>query len=171
MVAATVTLFLAMNTVNEALFQRFEFANGINWVFLPAGLRLLATLVFGGAGAIGLLIAGLLLNFYHFQFDGTGRMIAGAIAGAAGPYLVYRFGVWRYRFSASLIHLTSRRLLLLVLMCSAASPLLHHLWMLYDGHTHGWVQSYLAMFVGDLNGTLLVIYAIKLALAFLPRRT
>jgi hypothetical protein len=46
----------AMMAINEWLFTPFEFARGINWIYLPAGVRLLCTLLFAAAGAIGLLL-------------------------------------------------------------------------------------------------------------------
>ena len=50
MVLSTIVLFIATLALNELLFTRLEFASGINWVYLPAGVRLLCTLHFGGAG-------------------------------------------------------------------------------------------------------------------------
>lgn len=168
MVIGTVLVFLTANGVNEWLFSRLEFASGMNWVFLPAGVRLLSTLVFGGAGALGLLISGFLLNFFHFHFTDPLRSIAGAFAGSAGPYLVYLFAARRYGLEASLANLTPRRLLLLILLCSAASPAFHNLWFALHGGSENILRSYVVMFTGDLTGTLIVIYTIKAALALLP---
>ena len=55
MIIATMVMFSAALLINELLFKRLEFAEGINWIYLPAGVRLLATLLFAEAGAIGLL--------------------------------------------------------------------------------------------------------------------
>ena len=52
MVLATIVLFLLMLAINEWLFKQAEYLPGINWIYLPAGVRLLSTLLFGGAGAI-----------------------------------------------------------------------------------------------------------------------
>jgi hypothetical protein len=90
-VGFTTIIFLGFNWINELFFIRFEQSNGINWVFLPAGIRLLATLLFGFAGFAGLLLAGIYLNFHHFVFDAGFRAWSGAIAGAGGPYLAYLF--------------------------------------------------------------------------------
>lgn len=168
MVVATVVLFLAMNTANEWIFSHSEFALGVNWVFLPAGIRLVSTLLFGMAGFIGLFISGLILNFYHFTFNDPGRAIGGAIAGSAGPYLVYWFAAQRYGLQSSLANLTPKRLMLLMLICSMASPLFHHMLFVFEGKTDHLIESYLAMFVGDLLGTIIVIYSAKGLLSLLP---
>lgn len=168
MVVGTVLVFLATNGINEWLFSRLEFTSGISWVFLPAGIRLLATLVCGNAGALGLLIAGILLNFFHFHFSDPLRSIVGAFCGSAGPWLVYLFAARAYGLNASLANLTPKRLLLLILLCSSASPAFHNLWFAFHGGSANILHSYLVMFIGDLTGTLIVIYTIKGLLALLP---
>jgi hypothetical protein len=63
MVMLTMALFLVALKINDLLFAHLEFAPGINWIYLPAGVRLLATLMFGEAGAIGLLFISCSLMF------------------------------------------------------------------------------------------------------------
>src|SRR5206468_4368506 len=90
-IGITTVIFLCVNWINELFFIHLEQSNGINCVFIPAGIRLLATLLFGFAGFEGLLLAGLYLNFYHFDFHNDFRAWSGAIAGAGSPYLAYLF--------------------------------------------------------------------------------
>ena len=56
MVLATIVMFALTLAANGWLFPQLELIPGINWIYLPAGVRLVATLLFGGAGAVGLLI-------------------------------------------------------------------------------------------------------------------
>jgi hypothetical protein len=168
LVLATMLLFAAMLALNEWIFRRLEFTPGINYVYLPAGMRLVCTLLFGEAGAIGLLLVSWAVSFLIFfpgQFD---RPFAGGIIGAAAPYLVYRVARAQYGLHASLENLTPRRLLVLVLAYSLASPLLHHIYFAIEGQRH-LLRGFLAMFLGDLNGTLIVIYGLKAVLALSPR--
>jgi hypothetical protein len=167
MVAATMVLFVAMLAINEWLFTRFEFARGINWIYLPAGIRLLSTLLFAEAGALGLLLVSWLVCFFYFFPDDPVRSFAGGILAALGPYLVYRGAQHRYGLHASLATLTPKRLLILIVAYSVASPLLMHLWFALQGK-EGLLQGFLVMFIGDLSGTLLVIYTAKAALSFIP---
>jgi hypothetical protein len=169
MVLATIVLFSAMLVVNEWLFRRFEFTPGINYVYLPAGMRLLCTLLFAEAGAVGLLIVSWLVSFLLFfpgQFE---RPFVGGIIATAAPYMVYRLARGLYGMAASLANLTPARLLVLVLAYSVASPLLHHLYFAFMGQDR-LVQGFVAMFIGDLAGTLIVIYGIKALLSLAPRR-
>ena len=171
MVLATVILFLAALAINELVFTQSEFARGINWVYLPAGVRLLCTLLFGAAGAIGLLLASWAVSFLYFFPDDLARAFMGGILASAAPYLVYRLMPRHWDLAASLANLTPQRLLLCALAFSIASPLLHHLWFAFAEPGQPLLPGLIAMATGDFTGTLLVLYAAKLVLARrAPRR-
>jgi hypothetical protein len=167
MVLATMLLFLATLGLNMLLFTRLEFARGINWIFLPAGMRLLCTLLFAEEGAIGLLLVSWLVSFGIFFPDDPVRAFVGGIVATVAPYAVYRAARHVWGLQSSLANLTSARLLVLVVAYSVASPLLHHVWFAFQGQ-QDLVRSFLAMFIGDLNGTLIVVYTAKLVLVLLP---
>jgi hypothetical protein len=169
MVLATVLLFGGMLAINEWMFRSFEFAPGINFIYLPAGVRLLCTLLFATAGAVGLLIVSWLVSFLVFfpgQFE---RPFWGGIIAAVAPYLVYLGARHAWGLHASLQNLSPARLLVLVLAYSIASPLLHHVYFAFNGQ-QDLLRGFLAMFIGDLTGTLIVIYTIKGLLSLAPRR-
>ncbi len=170
LVVASAVLFLLVFLANEWLFNssQFEFVRGVNWIYLPAGMRLLCTLLFGGAGAIGILIASWITCVFYFFPDDPLRAFAGGIASAAAPYLIYKLAQRMYGLQASLVNLNARRLLLLSVAYSIASPSLHHLWLLLQGESG--LSGFLVMVLGDLLGTLVVIYAIKFVLSLLPAR-
>lgn len=168
MVFATIVLFTAMLALNEWLFRRLEFAPGINFVYLPAGMRLLCTLLFGEAGAVGLLLVSWVVSFEIFFPGQFARPFWGGLIAATAPYVVYRLACRRYGLDASLANLSPRRLLLLVVAYSLASPLLHHVYFAAMGQ-HDLLRGFTAMSIGDLLGTLIVIYGIKGLLALTPR--
>lgn len=169
LVLATILLFGATLALNEWLFRWMEFAPGINFVYLPAGMRLVCTLLFAEAGAVGLLLVSWWVSFFLFfpgQFE---RPFIGGIVAAAAPYLVYRGARHFLALEPTLRNLTPRGLLVLVLAYSVASPLLHHLYFALDGQER-LLEGFAAMFIGDLTGTLIVVYGIKGLLALAPRR-
>lgn len=167
MVLGTVCLHGVMMVVNELFFRRAEFLHGIGWIYLPAGTRLLCTLMFGRAGAIGLLIAGWFACYWYYFPGDAVRATTGTIAGAIGPYVVYLAAQSRYGLHASLTNLTPKRLLLCAVGCSIASPLLHHLWFsIYGGSDL--LPGLFVMMIGDLLGTLIVLYTAKWLLSLLP---
>src|SRR4051812_41421736 len=89
MVMATMALFLATLALNDWLFRRLEFVPGINWVYLPAGMRLLCTLLFAESGVLGLLLVSWMVSFLLFfpgQFE---RPFVGGILASVAPYAVF----------------------------------------------------------------------------------
>lgn len=165
MMALTIVLFLATLAINELFFLRFEFARGINWIYLPAGIRLLSTLLFGGAGAIGLLLVSWAVSFFHFFPDDPVRAFAGGILASLAPYLVYRFMQRHWGLQETLVNLTTRRLLLCSLLYALASPALHHLWFAFTEPDRELLPGFIVMATGDFTGTILVLYAAKLLLS------
>lgn len=156
----TVFVFLALNTVNEFAFLPFEHSNGINWVFLPAGMRLLATLVFGFAGFVGLLAVSLYLNFGHFVFHDDVRALSGAIAAAGGPYLAYLFAKHWFDLGPWLKNLTVGRLLFTGVLCGIMSPAFHHASMWVRTGVVDWAGLGVMM-TGDIVGILIVLCLAK----------
>ncbi|MFP5391587.1 MAG: hypothetical protein ACLGI6_08590 [Gammaproteobacteria bacterium] len=171
MIAATVLLFSAMLGLNELLLRPLEFARGINWIYLPAGMRLLCTLLFAEAGAVGLLIVSWLSCFLLFFPDDWVRAFMAGILSTTAPYLVYLGARRLYGLQASLANLTGRRLLACVLAYSLASPALLNSWYWMRGDKGPLLLDFLVMAAGDLMGTLIVIYTAKglLALALARR--
>lgn len=168
MIAATICLHGAMMVLNELLFRRAEFLQGIGWIYLPAGTRLLCTLMFGEAGAIGLLVSGWFACYWYYFPGDALRASTGTVAGALGPYLMYRLAQSRLGLQSSLTNLTPQRLLICALGCALASPLLHYVWFTFhDDSTL--LPGFVVMFVGDLLGSLIVLYTAKWLLSLLPR--
>jgi hypothetical protein len=168
MAVISAVLFLSVFVANEWLFnsQYFAFMPGVNWIYLPAGMRLLCTLLFGGAGAIGILVASWLTCIFYFFPDDPVRSVAGSIASALAPYLVYKLAQFQYGLQPSLVNLNPTRLLLLSAVYSLANPLLHHSWLFLNGEPVG--SGFFVMVLGDFLGTLAVLYTIKGALSFVP---
>jgi hypothetical protein len=166
----TAVAFVLSLWVNQEVFTHTEFVRGVNWIYLPSGIRLLSTLLLGGDGAIGLLIAGCLVDFFYFFPHDPVRALAGAIIAAVAPYAVYRLALERYDLRASLTNLTPKRLLMLAVAFSVANPLLHHIWFALQGETHNIVESFFMMFAGDLSGALIMLYIVKGILALLPKQ-
>lgn len=172
MIMVTFVAFLTMVGVNHALFKTLEFIPGINWIYLPAGVRLLATLLFGFSGAIGLLLSAWCVNFWLFFPDDFPRSFVGGIIAAVAPYIVYVMARRFYGLQGSLVNLTAGKLLLCIVVYSLASPLMHHVWFhLRDPEGHDW-SGFWVMATGDFLGSVVVFYTLKLALhLWMPPRT
>ena len=170
MVAATMIMFVITLVINELLFTKLEFTAGINWIYLPAGIRLLSTLLFAEAGAVGLLLVSWLVCFFYFFPNDPVRSFAGGILASAAPYLVYLGAQKFFGLRATLTNLSPVRLLQCAAAFSLASPLLHHLWFAIYEHRPHLAESFIAMVIGDFSGSLIVLYSAKFVLSQIPHR-
>jgi len=170
MVLATIVMFTLAFAVNDWLFLKLVFSPGITWIYLPAGMRLLAMLVFAEAGAVGLLIGSWLVCFLYVFPDDFSRAFMDGILSTVAPYLTYKLAQHFFGLKASLTNLTPKRLLVCILAYSVTSPLLHRIWLYLHDHSEHVVEGFLVMFAGDLAGTLVVIYTIKGLLWLMPRQ-
>jgi hypothetical protein len=168
MVVATMLAFLAMVAANEWLFGHLEFDEGISWIYLPAGMRLLCVLLFGNAGALGLLLVSWLLCFFYFFPDDYVRAFMGGVLSAASPWIANLIAQRVFGLRASLTNLSPARLLVCILLYSITSPLLHHAWFAINGDDGNHLHGLFVMIVGDLTGTLIVVYLMKAILSLLP---
>ena len=76
---------------NGLVTNSLVFGLGVNWIYLPAGLRLFLTLIFGLPGALGIAIASFLISYYgDFPHELTLCIGIGLISGFA-PYLARYF--------------------------------------------------------------------------------
>lgn len=142
-------------------------AHDDRWIYFPAGLRLLITLVLGEAGAIGILLASWVMAFLGPEAATPMRaLFCGPIA-AGSAYIVYRFGVQVLHIGPALSGLTPRKLVVLMLANALVNPVLIGLMhvSLYQS-VAGLPFCLMVRFVADLAGTLLVIYLVKWILGY-----
>jgi hypothetical protein len=167
-ITSSALLYYGCFHLNLLLFESLELHSGANWIFLPAGVRLLCTLVLAGAGAIGLLIASLISSLQFYAEMGLLTNLVSACISAGAPYLVYRLALMN-GFPATLEKLNAAKLCLLSLVYALMSALLHSLWYwLRSVHTD-FLSGFSAMLAGDLIGTMLVLYAMKIVFATVRR--
>jgi hypothetical protein len=168
-ICGTALAFLLTLVANEWIFQHSQFVRGVNWIYLPAGVRLLCTLLFGAMGAIGILLASLIGYFFYSFPNDPVRATAGAIISALAPYLVYLFAMCKLGLRPSLVNLTAGRLLFLILLYSLAGPVMQETWNVLSGDIENAGARLVVMFIGDLSGALIIVYMLKLGLWFVTR--
>lgn len=166
-VGASALLYYGFFNLNTLLFSSLELHQGANWVFLPAGLRLLCTLLLGGEGAIGLLLASYVLALSMTNFDPITTIVTPLIS-AGAPYLIYRLALAR-GLPVTLENLTAASLGVLILLYAITSSLLHSVWFAISGVSQSFLSSFTAMLIGDLIGTIIIIYMIKIVLTVWDR--
>jgi len=168
----TVVCYLLVCMMNCWLFGHWDVAQGLQgiaWVYLPAGVRLICTLLFAEAGAVGLLIGSMIAaNIYAF-FPGDPITTFGyGVISALSPYLAYKFTLREMALQRSLSNLTSTRFMACILLYGLTNPLLQLMWFSFRGISYQFWYGLMVMSIGDLTGSLIVVYAIKILLSFIP---
>jgi hypothetical protein len=162
------TLYFGCFHLNMELFDTFELRRGINWIFLPAGVRLLCTLLFGAAGAIGLFIASLIVSVQIYGEMGGVTNVVSACISAGAPYLVYRLALMN-GMPATLEKLNGLKLVILSLVYAFVHALLLSIWYSLRSIHSDIVSDFSAIIIGDFTGALIVLYAMKMILSTIRR--
>lgn len=164
---AWVASFLAHNHFLAFL----NHAPGIDLLFIPSGIRMLALLIGGGWAAVGISLGSLFLTGAEFQTMHPGTILAVALCSGFCPYLALRLSLSLVGVGRDLGNLSPARLPLISLGVAAGSALLHNLLFAVLGLAawHAFWGNTLAMMAGDFLGILLAVvavYAARRALRF-----
>jgi hypothetical protein len=142
----------------------FAFNDETFWVFLPAGIRLVAVILFGWLGVVGLFI-GNVLTPDDFPL---GHVLLLSAVSALSPKLALISGRRLLHLPPTLTSLNPFHLLVLALMASCYNALMRVGLMQLLGHSQP-LFNLLPMFVGDLVGTFIIFYLAVFSL-WLARR-
>ena len=155
----------ALFFVNSWLTGSLIFGTGVNWIYLPAGLRLFLTLIFGLPGAIGIAIVSFLISYGGALSDDLIVCIGTGLISGFAPYLARIFVLSNVELAPDLSNLNLPKLLICILVYAALSAGLHQFWYLtVDLDDAGTMNHFFAMFIGDVLGSVLLISLIKYGL-------
>ncbi len=170
-VPAVALLWVGLYHLNDWMFAVFEEGRAANWIFLPAGLRLIAVLVLGWRGVLGLWLGAVATtpNAAFFEDAWSWESVTGAAAAALAPWLAVAMTRGRLDLRPDLSGLRAADLVLLSIVCAICSALLNSTYLLWHGFDLAAVGSPVTMFVGNVVGTFVVLYLFKMAIAVLAR--
>jgi hypothetical protein len=153
--------------LNDWFTAELSYGLGVNWIYLPAGLRLFLTLIFGLSGALGIAIASFFICYFgQFPSELTTCIGVGLISGFA-PYLAKMFAMRNIKVSPDLSDLSLPKLIACILIYALFSAGLHQWWFALRGlNEAGSLSHFVAMFLGDVIGAVLLIVLIKYSLDF-----
>ena len=162
-VAATWVLLFKLNMV---VFSYFETSKFINWVFIPAGVRLISVLLFGLYGVIGLFF-GALITSYHVGID-SDTAIAVSLISSINPYLAINLAKYCLRVNKLMQGLNAKQLLTISFFAAIFNGLTHNIYF-YAYMDRGTVADFMNMFIGDFIGSLIILYAFAFLIKWLRR--
>ena len=151
--------------INDWLTTHLTYGLGANWIYLPAGLRLFLTLIFGLSGAVGIAIASFVICFFGpFPLELTTYIGIGLISGFA-PYLARLFVMSNISISSDLSNLSLQKLAICILIYATLSSGLHQWWFAVRGLDEaGTLNHFLVMLIGDVLGAVILIGLVKYVL-------
>lgn len=165
-------LYVILFHVSDLILGNVHFGGFASLLFLPAFIRLLGYLM------VGLwIIPALFLAVCWLTFTGAYDIAPGyrvevlasvfvAIGGPLGVAVASRLA----RLQSNLANLTPLRLLELSFACSAGNALFYYASLRLTSLGAEPASSIFTIFAGDMLGTWMIIYLIKLAVDFLPSR-
>ena len=150
---------------NAWLTAYMTYGLGVNWIYLPAGLRLFLTLVFGFPAALGIAISSFTISYAgEFSQEAATCIGIGLISGFA-PYLARIFVISNVIISPDLSNLSLSKLATCALIYAAFSAGLHQWWFAVRGLDEtGTLHHFFVMFLGDVLGVVLLVALIKYSL-------
>lgn len=164
-----VLLWTGLFYLNEWLFSAVSLSSVINWVFLPAAIRMLAVMALGWVGVAGLFI-GALLTTDIVMHSGWHDAIVIAGLSALGPFVAVRACIQWLRVSEDLSGLRPTQLVTISLAGAVCNVVPHNIYFFFTGHMPDIFSGIVPMLVGDLLGTFVILYVTSLALKLLTAR-
>ncbi len=143
------------------LFKFTEYIPGVNWFYLPAGLRVVLILVAGVFGAIGVTVATLIIDLRHIQdIQGLSLLFTSIVSGF-GPLLAMRL-VLREHDEQGHHKFNAPKLMQFALIYALTNAVLHQfVWWYFQRQGSFALTDVWPMFVGDLTGSLAFLYGWK----------
>ncbi|WP_213959436.1 hypothetical protein [Variovorax sp. dw_954] len=165
-VLGTAALWVGLFKFNDFLFGSVGLCLVINWVFVPAAVRLISVLLFGMRGALGLWIGTLLTNH---AFASSWHSIIVAFLSAGGALAALCIGRRWLQLPASLQGLTPGKLFQLSVFVAICNSVPHNIFFWITGFMPDLWTGIGPMFIGDLLGILLVLYTARGVIAMSDR--
>ena len=144
----------------------FSHSPGIDLLFIPSGVRLIAIMIGGIWAAVGVSLGSLFLTGPEFQTMQVVTILAIAACSGLCPYLALRVSLRATGVDAGLKQLTPALLPVISLGVAVGSSLQHNLLFSLLGleQWSGFTDHVLAMATGDFLGILLAVVVVFLIL-------
>jgi hypothetical protein len=169
LISIAAILYAASFLINSYVMGSFSFSLGVSWVFLPAGLRLLLTLLLDKNGAIGIAIASIAISL-GFYFENLILGIGAGVISGLAPYIAKLLVFLDSDSNRDLSQLDAKQLLNCVFVFSVVSPIMHQAWYSLHNKEGLFFEELGVMIIGDLIGTLIIIYLAKAAIFLYKKR-
>jgi len=167
---AVALLWVLLFRLNRWAFSSIDVTIFISWIFLPAAIRMLAVMVCDWAGALGL-FAGAMFTSQADPATTLSDELVLAFLSASGPLVAFWFCTRLLSLPSNLTGLTARQLLLFATMGAVFNAVPHNIYFYLSDRMSSPIEGLVPMFLGDLLGTVVVLYAVSFALRLMFKRS
>lgn len=167
---AVALLWVLLFRLNRWAFSSIDVTIFISWIFLPAAIRMLAVMACDWAGALGL-FAGALFTSQTDPVTGLTDEVVLAFLSATGPLVAFWFCTRLLSLPSNLTGLTARQLLVFATMGAVFNSVPHNIYFYLSDRMSSPIEGLVPMFLGDLLGTVVVLYAVSFALRLMFKRS
>jgi len=152
--------------LNEWLFSQFILVEGfISWVFLPAAIRVLAVLLAGWVGVVGLFLGSIVTFMFVTGYEPVAiHILVLATISSVAPMLALLICAKYLNIQNSLQGLSASNLFVLCVVSAIFSVFPFNLAYYFFGLSINILDGIGPMFIGDFLGMLMVLYLIRLLL-------
>ena len=148
--------WLVFFKLNFLFFSTFEKSHFINWVFIPAGVRLISVLLFDEYAIVGLFIGALITSIGMTTSPIEAVLIS--LISAINPYLAIKLSKRILKVNMTLGGLNAKQLITMSFFAALFNCLSHNVYFYFvDPEHYDWF-SCVSMFTGDFAGILIVLY-------------
>ena len=160
------TAWVLLFRLNTVAFSHLQTSKFINWVFIPAGVRLISVLLFGIYGVVGLFFGALMTGSQTgLEFN---AIIAISLISAINPYLAVNLAKYCLKVDSLMQGLNAKQLLTISFFAALFNGLSHNLYFhLYIRESS--ILNCINMFIGDFVGSLIVLYTFALLIKWLRK--
>ena len=168
LISISALLFIAFFDVNAWVFANLEYRQGVNWIFLPAGFRIILVLTMGLPASTGIMLGTWFLDRATLGTEHAILILLNGVVSGFTPWLIMKALEKSGKLSPQLQQFSSAQLLNFTLIYAAGNAVLHQLgwWLLDHASINPWVDIW-PMFIGDVLGALIMLYAFKGVLSLL----
>lgn len=168
----TVCLALAwygLATANDVVFQQLMLTPYASFIYLPAALRVIFPLVFQNAGYFGIILGSYLVVQDRVNVGTADTVFLAVISGLA-PFISISSFQRLFTTRPDLADLKTVHFFALATLCASSNAVLMNLYFALSGRLLQPLDLALTIFIGDVAGTVTVLFVVSLVLTFFISR-
>jgi hypothetical protein len=152
--------FYLTRILSAEMFSYIAYDELTHLVYLPAGIRLVAVIIYRWTGVLGIILGWVFSNILSGEKSLFESLALGLISGLSS-YTALLVWQWHYRIGTNLEGLTLRLTIALVLISAAISSCIRYVILVTNDPLTSFFSVFLMGFTADVLGCFFVLYAIK----------